>query len=228
MFTPHQQISTPADEVTVWRYMSIEKFISLLSSSSLHFCRLDKFDDPWEGVWPKNYLESASQKSNLEVFARVKSKHILFVNCWHANESESAAMWDLYSSRDSGVAIKTTVGRLKSSLEGGETYLGAVRYVDFNNYIERESLNVMVPAFLKRSSFEHEREVRLLHFKGELLASPPEISQQKVCLSTLMQHVYFSPVMPQWTVNAVLDVAEKFGVPRDVFIQSNLYNKEIL
>jgi len=168
------------------------------------------------------------QNSDFLEFARTKVKKILFVNCWHANESESAAMWDLYSNRNSGVAIKTTVERLKASLRGGETFLGAVRYVDFSNYIEREVLNVMVPAFLKRSSFEHEREVRLLHFKGEDLGSPLEVSAQKVCLNTLMQSVYLSPVMPAWTADAVLDVAERFGVSRDVFVKSDLYNKNII
>ena len=34
------------------------------------------------------------------------------VNSWHMNEYESAAMWDIYSTRDFGIAIRSTIKRL--------------------------------------------------------------------------------------------------------------------
>lgn len=45
-----------------------------------------------------------------------KDKKRVFVNCWHLNEYESAAMWDLYLKNEEGVAIQTTFNRIKKSL----------------------------------------------------------------------------------------------------------------
>ena len=39
------------------------------------------------------------------------------VNSWHMNEYESAVMWDIYSTRDFGIAIQSTIKRLCDSLE---------------------------------------------------------------------------------------------------------------
>src|SRR5258706_406031 len=68
------------------------------------------------GLWPRaltilqekvpKYLIAASEKFSRKNYC---------VNCWHVNEGESAAMWDLYAN-SKGIAIRSTVGRLKKSL----------------------------------------------------------------------------------------------------------------
>jgi len=44
-------------------------------------------------------------------------RRYVFVNPWHKNEFESAAMWKLYLKSEEGVAIRTTVERLKHAFE---------------------------------------------------------------------------------------------------------------
>lgn len=226
MYHLHSDIKTPADDLVIWRYMSVDKYISLLQTSALHMCRLDGFDDPWEGYWPVGYREFISDDMD------IKSKAYLFVNCWHANNYESAAMWDLYGSRHSGVAIKTTVGSLKRSIIDEEDfYIGAVQYVDYDHYVERSMLNIAVPAFIKRQSFLHEQEVRLLSFGFPAIGADGKCSDTrlqamscKVDLADLMAEIYFSPTMPSWLVTALTDVSEKYGLT-DCFNQSNLYGR---
>ena len=35
------------------------------------------------------------------------------ISCWHENQYESAAMWQLYNPSNDGIAIQTTFGKLK-------------------------------------------------------------------------------------------------------------------
>ncbi len=42
MYEPHEGLTIPRDDARVWRYMDIGKFVSLLNTSTLFFCRLDR------------------------------------------------------------------------------------------------------------------------------------------------------------------------------------------
>ena len=46
-------IIQPKDNATLWRYMSFEKFASILATESLFFSRADKYDDKFEGYIPE-------------------------------------------------------------------------------------------------------------------------------------------------------------------------------
>lgn len=48
----HQRLHCPDKSETLWRYMNLSKFKNLLETSQLYFTRLDKFEDPHEGVFP--------------------------------------------------------------------------------------------------------------------------------------------------------------------------------
>jgi hypothetical protein len=40
-----------------------------------------------------------------------------FVNCWHMNEHESAAMWRLYSQADEAICVQSTFARLADAVQ---------------------------------------------------------------------------------------------------------------
>src|SRR5664279_3731928 len=86
-------------------------------------------------------------------------RKLFYVSCWHENSGESAAFWDQYKN-SRGVAIKSTVGRLKRSNSSAMPFfLGRVQYQHYGGAeFPVGSTNALRPAFLKRSSFEHERE----------------------------------------------------------------------
>src|SRR5690606_30123405 len=86
-----------------------------------------------------------------------------FVSCWHASNVESAAMWKIYGENENGIAVISDIARMKSAFhESVETiYAGRVSYIDFAE--DRLDLgNGFTPLVHKRSSFEHEKEVRLV------------------------------------------------------------------
>ena len=102
MFELHPDIFTPSDDTVIWRYLSLEKLLSIVSTRSLHFSRLDRFQDPWEGVWPKSLLKALGhglKQNKLDMIRNVPDnlRKMFFVNCWHDSPHESAALWNQYA-----------------------------------------------------------------------------------------------------------------------------------
>src|ERR1700722_4745846 len=64
--------------------------------------------------------ELAAIKSAREHYAKTvwAIRKSMFVNCWHLNDSDSPAMWSIYTNRGSGIAIASTYEKLERSLAG--------------------------------------------------------------------------------------------------------------
>lgn len=234
MYKADENVAEVPDETVIWRYMTVEKYISLLTTSKLFLCRMDKFEDKWEGAWPKRFIKNLSEDLERQGFGKFNNLHnlhqdILFINCWHANEHESAAMWDLYSSKRSGLAIKTTVGALKSSVISEDDFmLGRVEYIDVETDTRTFEYNMIIPAFLKRMSFKHESEIRLVRLATPSSGNRPPVRypyvELDVDLEKLLQEVYVSPLMPQWLLSSVRELSQKLGLVNSQFVQSSLYD----
>lgn len=174
----HECFRQPTDALAkVWRYMSLPKFISLLTSNSLYMARLDKLVDQHEGSLTRRtveeidaYLKAAgSTKGWTEENAAFheRSRSNTFVCCWHLNEHESEAMWRLHCGSAGGVAVQTTYSNLVESISKEyDTYVGIVRYVDYATAVF-ESGNAFWPVMHKRAAFTHEQEVRLVRYWGD-------------------------------------------------------------
>lgn len=162
-FQPHPNFKTPDDAAVLWRYMYFAKFIDLLETKSLWLCRLDLLDDPREGLYTDLELERLSKYSDGRARAAERDRSLGFVSCWRRCAGESMAMWDLYGAGGRGVAVKTTVGSLKSAIAGFEQtlYIGRVRYVPWKKYDE-DTGNVLALYVRKTEAYGHEREVRLV------------------------------------------------------------------
>ena len=162
-------ISVPNNNDNLWKYMSFEKFVSLLDTESLFFTRADKFDDPFEGFTPPSVMqhyESTTDISTLENFKENLPKYIL-CSCWHHAEEESMAMWEKYHMHNSGIAIKTTFGNFENCLiEDDDVYLGNIEYINPYEYQTPKNLVEMSMLytwyFHKRNPFEYEQEFRAI------------------------------------------------------------------
>ena len=165
------ELSVPAADTKIWRYMDFPKLISLLETG-LIFVRADSLGDPWEGTLGlANVTEvmegASSQDERVERWKELAENHGIrirqfAVSCWHVSNTESAALWAQYVQRGAGVAIQSTISGLKASLDLGdrEAWLGPVEYINY--FKTRVSDNP--PEFLlrKRSSFSHESELRMI------------------------------------------------------------------
>jgi hypothetical protein len=180
--------------------MDFAKYVSFLDSKALFFPRSDKLDDPYEGAFStptwdvvrdfteQAVVESGGDLSEAHVAQDVRqlrefsetTRPWTYVNSWHMNDGESAAMWDLYAKRDQGIAIQSTYAKFAACLpakvpgrafEAPEypgkrivvnptnVYVGKVAYVDY----ETDPIaagNAFYPYVHKRKSFKHESELR--------------------------------------------------------------------
>ncbi|GGE18129.1 DUF2971 domain-containing protein [Primorskyibacter flagellatus] len=234
-------------DAKLWRFMSIPKFLSLATSKTLHFTRLDRLRDTFEGTLPnpnltnnrERYAAQFQDHPNIDVDelilkleqVRANTRSKSFVNCWHINAHESAAMWDLYGGGQTAVAIQTTYRKLISAAPSG-IYSGMVRYIDFENEWLNED-NLFYPIMHKRRSFEHEREVRLVAINlGDNLGVMEGVSYYgegahvSIDPNTLIEKVYVSPESPNWEYDALTQTFKELGITAPIQ-QSSLYERAL-
>lgn len=132
MYDGHRTLKTPPDDTTLWRYLSLESLVAMLYTRRIHFTRLDKFQDPWEGTWPQPILDAfagAPADGVRQILDETRTS--VHVNCWHESNYESAALWDIYSG-SAGIAIQSSVGQVKVAIDPTVTFhIGRVEYTDY-------------------------------------------------------------------------------------------------
>jgi hypothetical protein len=233
----------------IWRYMDLAKFISLLSKQSLYFACATQFNDPYEGYFPKfwlpqneiNNLSNIKSKIDKFPFSRYLKKIPKFpdlenavenmfidsilswgINSWHISEYESEAMWKLYSSLGQGIAIESTIERLKDSVLTEQKFdVQRVEYIDFE---EAQEFNGTSSIFLKRKSFEHEKELRaIVLLKGNDRGQGVFV---KCDLDILINTVHISPFAENYFKEVVENICEgKISKLNKIVIQSSLFDK---
>lgn len=238
MYEAHPVFVQPENEnIRVWRYMDFTKLVSLIDSRRLFFTRADKFDDPFEGAWPRinvlarQHVPDGMSAEGREAFARAmasmgdvnrKWPKYNAINCWHMNEHESAAMWKLYLKSDEGIAVQSTYSKFRSALTDDEKiFIGVVKYIDYETeWIDAG--NLLSPFVHKRKSFEHEREVRAvvtkwpsgekaMDFNTETISAGLKV---KVDVERLIEQIYVAPSSPSWFADLVLYKFRIYPTPR--------------
>lgn len=161
----------PGNEEPLWRYIDFTQLISILETQSLWFSAANKFVDKWEGGLTASQVNRISE--NIPTFIENDEESVrelydalrtsTYITCWHHRESETAAMWELYNDRGKEVAIRTTVGRLRRSIDWTDDM--TMGLVNYEKYLEGNDLFPITrnsPFFHKRSSFSHEQEFRIV------------------------------------------------------------------
>ena len=233
--------------------MNLPKLISLLETQSLYFARADTLGDPFEGtlaignkfareVRIKKMVEDGEHIQNPKVkntemdlrkmFENMTQevRQYMYVNCWHAGETENAAMWKLYGTTEGAVVIQTTYEKLASALpentymdevSAGPIYMGMVQYKDYWNvedFIPTQG-NAMSPFIHKRREFEHEKEVRAVTmttegFKKEREGTPiynPRGIRANIDLEQLIETIRIQPATPIWVKQTIEALLKKYG-----------------
>ena len=220
--------------------MDFAKLISLLESRSLFFARADKLGDPFEGAWSDVNLraldlaEDTATNGNLRTAATAwrmivrnarNERRFTLVNCWHASEHESEAMWRLYSGLGYGLAVRTDFKTLVHSFSDRvPDIIANVEYISYET--ELMPWSIQAPFLHKRLSFSHEQEVRAIircHSYNETdREDVREIDYSKdVCEvgipftvdpAELIHEVVVSPFAEPWIVKLVQSVSNRYGI----------------
>jgi hypothetical protein len=143
-------------------------------------------------------------------------------------------MWKLYIKGGEGIAIQSTVSRLKNSLKDYKQHsisVGRVAYVSYDD--DRIPDDSLSPYFHKRKSFQHEDEYRAiiqpLKYKqnGEIDFKKSTLQDGiyvPVDLEKLIEHVYLSPTCPMWQKDVAQSLLRKYKLNRKIR-QSQLSEK---
>lgn len=182
--TNHKNLADTDYDLTVWRYLTFSKFISLLTYRALWFAKLKILQDKYEGGIPP-VTEQAMRVENdkwksmfntLEFRRQIDSwpaknieagRELTVVNCWFLDENESQQMWDKYVGTVEGLAIKSTIRKLATNIFVPEdphiSQIGKVKYVNFETYEMSTYLGHQAHerAFIKDQKFAHEQEIRI-------------------------------------------------------------------
>lgn len=127
------------------------------------------------------------------------------VSCWHKSEYESEAMWKTYTDLGKGVAIESTIEKLKYSIvPDTELIFDDVVYyapedetVDIQHY-KKDCL------FFKRESFDYEKEYRVLI---ELNEEEKGVGTLVNCdLERLIRNIHVSPYYETYMVEVIKDI----------------------
>jgi len=236
------------EDTTIWRYLDFTKFLDLISSRQMFFCRSDQLGDPFEGSFPRKRVEKQKQiakmRQRAEEFekglrlyeaAGIEFRKYVFVNCWHMSDCESAALWRLYLKSGEGIAIRSTRNRLGAAFANSKLGVWQVPiwYIDYNAD-DPPIPTRWAPFRYKRKSFAHEKELRAIVFadvrdkQGNILSPPKEKGiRLDADLDSLIEAVYVAPTAPDWFRELTVRVCEKFKVRAEVIPSSLVTDKPV-
>jgi hypothetical protein len=173
MYESSSTLANPSDSLQpLWRYLSAERLIDLLTTQEIFFAHLPVLEDAREGAltarsrehvakWFQTQDRSSLAQAHAEVDEYEKAQRFFYVNCWHMNTHESYLMWKSYAGR--GFAVETSFERLRASLDRSDAAVtdGVVEYVDFER--DRTPVgNVFNHVATKDRPYQDEREFRLV------------------------------------------------------------------
>lgn len=237
-----RHFSYPKSDYKIVKYLDITKFISMLQRRSLFFCRVDKLEDQFEGTTSKASFDTIikthqrlgllngisceqdelEQKVKKDLKEEERYKSLVCVNCWNKKEEESVALWKIYSDFNKGIMLKSSIRKLKESLErtNQEIYLSEIRYLDYGKQIMPYG-NMLSPFIHKQLPYSYEDEIRLLNIVDPIKYdwSNSEVEEGiyiKIDLDILIDEIIISPFSPKWFAELVEDLLEKYELNKPI------------
>lgn len=214
----------------IWRYMSIAKFINILDKESLFFPKLTTLSDRHEGYLNDATIRAMLQQIEGDTAEEIgrnseKIKHSLQVSkslrnriavcSWHINDSESVAMWNVYTGNNDGIALKTTYDKLKHCFDKTKDRIniGMIQYYD-NSRDLFGSLEILGYGMIKRKIFNYENELRAVVVP--VLPMMDDGVYIKADLNILIDSIIVSPNCQSWLLEITNNLLSKYNLNKPV------------
>jgi hypothetical protein len=208
MFEQQSDLRYPEDTQALWRYVTFERLLDLLTSKELYFTHVLAFSDGLEGsltnrnrdnllAWFKTQIKVGEASAQELVRRYEEAQEDFYVSCWHMNDFESYLMWKAYAKR--GCALRTTYKRLQAAFDRFNAIItgGVVDYVDF----ARDGTplgNAFHLVTTKDLPYRDEREFRLVLWAPDLKNTQLQRASNgirvPVDIGTLIDRVYMNPL----------------------------------
>lgn len=200
--------------------MSFAKLVWMLQKKQLWLSSAELLDDKWEVMLDGPQLNTIITKRPLSFSAeaaRDRAAKIVralrkrtFINCWTASEHESHALWRIYCPSPEGVAIQTTLERLRKSVR-----LPVVEVSYGPHGADGITPDVGRLVAQKRPMFAYEQEVRVVLVRdladadhsdrrtiGAGLEWDPEVH---------LENIWVHPEAPFWFMESVTDTVRRLA-----------------
>lgn len=242
-----REYEIPEINDTLWRYMDLGKFISLISKEELYFASAESFIDPFEGArgllknkdkwdrYSKEYLRRAIlaapglnlEKSDgyVESEANRLLRHMNSIGI-RDRKCTFISCWH-YNDIESEAMWKTYSKDITNAVAIQTTY-GRLRKALNNpeieigkvNYIEYKSRFAPFNGafWYKRKSFEYENEVRAI-YRAEK-PGIPGISIP-ICINELIERIFISPYASSWFFDVMISIMSSYHIDKEL-LQSDM------
>lgn len=217
---PNPSCKLPDDlDTPVWRYMDMYKFQFLLEKKKLYLCRADLLQERFEGTYSRQQITGMNDwhkkigvpgMSETERERRQKDRRTTYISSWCMSDCDLDLMWKGYVRNPPGIAIKSSVRRLKKICDAAIDYwpldISEVTYFD---HAEGEHINYFgaPTAFLyKDKHFSLDKELRIIHYPNILEPAPSHIFLG-VDLNELIEEVVLQPKANEGSMREVLNKA---------------------
>lgn len=231
--------SAPFEDVTpdlpgdlrLWRYVDLAKFADLLFTREVYFHRIDRYEDPLEGTLPsgfQRYFARGLTAEQAEEFRKTQAdghdafrRRWIYTNSWHARPDESYAFWRIYGGGGAGIAIVSSVDRLRSAFTLHHPIVRKVEYINFDDEAEdyRRFHRTDRAFWHKHRVYDYENEVRAIlqlpmdterirelwggRAVYERLRESPSGVRAPIELDTLVDEIFVTPFAQPWFLNVV-------------------------
>jgi len=230
----------------IYRIITIERLSELFDKRQLIFPQVKV----WEDVYENFLLKSNFTDSDDSDFQIDDDFEEYYGQCWTLSR-DSDALWRIYSTDKRSVRIKTTIRKLLNLIvdifsNGSKSGIIADRKIGSVSYktqeeLERWANNQQVTRsnlqpfmeeslFIKRSAFEHEKEIRILYFADSV--SDPKLIPNKKLVGfeienpvNFIEEIAFDPRVEEPYLSAYKNsIVKRYLYPAERIIKSDLYS----
>jgi len=229
---------------TVWKYLSFDSFMHLISFRKIPLIRIDQFEDKFEGKVDKENFKDGKIKTildNIDISKRESRADLLYVNrlfnfasCWCIEENESAAMWKIFGKSKNCVAITSTYKILKDNLPNN-LMIGMINYVTdmYKEYTEKQLDNMHTYIMSKRKSYNYEKEIRIIDYDTDryleflktkddigYIKTIPKVKYAYFDIENIVDKIFISPAASVWYIDLIKDVCKRYNVNVEIWNSS--------
>ncbi|NVN97585.1 hypothetical protein HXX01_05185 [Candidatus Nomurabacteria bacterium] len=169
-------LSEEEDKKYIYRIISFDHLVEWFETKKLPLLSPSKWEDPFE----KFLMEAIFPSKEILKYEKGRMYGLCF-----SLDGISDALWRIYSHNQFGIRIKTTADLLSRAIStaptlvNGRTYIGKVNYCGsdklkehartIKNILEKtlDTKSVAETMLLKRTPFQHEKEIRVLHLTDD-------------------------------------------------------------
>lgn len=223
-----------SEHTPLYRIVPFDSLLQMLNEKTNILVHTDRWEDVYENFLVNEVFMRDGQEMPIYMLARR-----FYGQCWTSRMS-SDALWRIYSHDRKSVRIKTTISKLEASLpsnyKDGFFLIGKVDYYSQSKIdgdlrtleqvtMDQLSFLMLQSLFVKRSSFSHESEYRLVFMRDRDPKSRFDVVSIPIDPLSFIESVYFDPRADDSYVDRCTKVLTgAFGFPKSRIRKSSLYS----